>query len=175
MHHADCSIQFDRVMNDMILLVEDSGNDADLIRRAFEEAGVTNPMFVVRDGEAVIAYLKGAGAFADRGRFPIPAVLLLDLNLPRVGGFEVLEWLRRTPELRQILVVVLSGHSGLKEVARAYSLGANSFLVKPCNPAEIQNLIAAFPEYWISPPSVSSLLSPTTSPGATSQPYEKRN
>jgi CheY-like chemotaxis protein len=136
------------LMPKVVLLAEDSGEDAESIQIALRKADVANPVVVVPDGEDVIAYFEGEGRFADRKQFPMPHVLLLDLKMPRVDGFEVLEWIRTQPQLKDLLVVVLSGYHGLREVNAAYALGANSFLFKPGNPSEIRNLVKSFPEYW---------------------------
>jgi CheY-like chemotaxis protein len=135
-------------MTKPVLLVEDFKEDADAVQLALKKAGVGNAVFVVTTGEQAIAYLAGHGIYSDRRFFPLPGVLLLDLKLPGLDGFGVLEWLQDKPEFRELLVVVLSGHQGLREVNRAYELGANSFLFKPCNPVDIENLMKAFREYW---------------------------
>jgi len=131
-----------------ILLAEDSPDDAELIRLTFQEAGVVNPITVVKDGLETIDYLVGNGCFGDREKYPLPCVLLLDLKMPVVDGFEVLEWFRDKHSLREALVIVLSGHREIWRVTRAYELGARSFLVKPCTVPEIINLALAFPRYF---------------------------
>src|SRR5438128_1933329 len=113
------------LMPKVVLLAEDSKEDAESIQIALRHAGVFNPVVVVTDGEDTIAYLKGERQFSDRENFPMPGVLLLDLKMPRIDGFEVLEWIRNEGNLRHLLVVVLSGCRGLREVNRAYALGAN--------------------------------------------------
>src|SRR6476619_4385714 len=120
-------------MNDqaLILLVEDRGEDILLIQKAFHRAGVVNPRLAVRDGEQAIAYLSGTGPYSNRAEYPLPWLILLDLKMPRVDGFEVLKWIRSQPELRRLIVVVLTSSEQLKDVNRAYELGANSFMVKP--------------------------------------------
>lgn len=114
-----------------VLLVEDSDNDAVLVRIVFERSGFVQPIHILNYGEEVIAYLKGDGEFADRKKFPLPAAVLLDLNLPKKNGFEVLEWIRRQPEHRRLCVYILSASSREEDIQRAYDLGANSYLVKP--------------------------------------------
>src|SRR6266581_2683253 len=115
----------------VILLAEDDDNHVVLLRHAFKEANFLNPLHVVRDGEETIAYLKGEGQYANRAEYPLPALLLLDLKMPRQNGFDVLTWIRREPHLAGLTVVVLTNSDGLRDVTRAYQLGANSFLVKP--------------------------------------------
>jgi CheY-like chemotaxis protein len=108
-----------------------------------------NPLYVVRDGEEAIAYLKGEDRFANRDEYPLPTLLLLDLKMPRKDGFGVLEWIRQQPSLRRLRVVVLTGSEDIYDVNRAYDLGANSFLVKPLNMDEFVRLTEAIHGYWL--------------------------
>ena len=131
-----------------ILLIEDSEDDAIITQATLKKAGVLNPVKVVANGAKAIAYLKGEGDYADRTRYPLPSLMLLDLKLPKKAGFEVLEWWKSQPQLKKILVVVLSGYSDLHSVNRAYALGAHSFLIKPCKVEDIMNLRQAFTGSW---------------------------
>src|SRR5262245_59108944 len=115
----------------VILLVEDREDDVFLIRRAFKDAFVTNPLHVVRDGDEAISYLKGENKYSNREEFPLPDLMLLDLKMPKIDGFEVLKWIREQPSLAALRVVVLTSSEDLHDVNRAYKLGANSFMVKP--------------------------------------------
>jgi CheY-like chemotaxis protein len=137
-----------------ILLAEDFEDDAVFLQRVLKKAGVVNPVMVVGDGDKAIAYLRGDGVFSDREKFPIPGVLFLDLKMPGKNGFEVLEWLKDQSQLKELLVVVLSGYHEVRDVNRAYALGAHTFLVKPCNQEDFANLMKAFAGHWIhsSPP-----------------------
>lgn len=132
-----------------VLLVEDDPDDVLLTRRAFAKAHFPIPLHVVSDGEGAIDYLSGAGEHADRDRFPLPLLLLLDLKLPRRSGFEVLEWLRGQPGLRRIPVVVLTGSGQSADVNRAYDLGANSYLVKPVRSDDLTDLVKSLNLYWL--------------------------
>lgn len=132
-----------------ILVVEDRPADVLLIRRAFMKAQIGNPMQVVSDGEEAVAYLSGAGAFADRQKHPLPALLLLDLKLPRKSGLEVLTWLRAQPEIRRLPVVVLTSSKETSDVNRAYELGANSYLLKPVTFESLLDMIKTLRLYWI--------------------------
>jgi CheY-like chemotaxis protein len=114
-----------------ILLVEDNEDDVLIMQSAFRKAGVPNPLKFVGDGEQAIAYLKGEGAYIDRQQYPLPVVILLDLNMPRKNGFEVLQWLRQQPSLRRITVNILTASSRPEDVERAFDLGANVYLIKP--------------------------------------------
>jgi CheY-like chemotaxis protein len=114
-----------------ILLVDDSENDLDLMTIAFKKAEFNNPLQQVRNGEEAIAYLKGEGVYSDRNAHPMPAVMLLDLNMPMKNGFDVLEWVRTQPSLKRMTVIILSASTRIEDIERAFDLGANSFLVKP--------------------------------------------
>lgn len=117
----------------IVLLVDDSQNDALLMRTVFQRAGFVEPVRLAIDGDDAIAYLRGDGRYGDRHQFPLPTTVLLDLNMPRKNGFEVLEWIRLQPELRRLRVYILSASSRAQDIERAYDLGANSYLVKPGN------------------------------------------
>jgi CheY-like chemotaxis protein len=134
--------------NQPILLVEDDSNDVLLVQRTFQKAGLLNSLNVVRDGEQAIKYLRGDGDYADRQRFPLPFLMLLDLKMPGMDGFEVLRWVRSESDLKRLLVVVLTSSNLQKDVDWAYELGANSYLVKPVGSDEMANLIQRFEVYW---------------------------
>jgi CheY-like chemotaxis protein len=114
-----------------ILLVDDSENDISLLRIAFEAAELKNPLHEVHNGDEAVAYLQGESPFSDRQKFPLPVLMLLDLNMPMRNGFEVLEWLRVQPGLKRLSVVILTASLREEDVDRAFDLGANAFLVKP--------------------------------------------
>lgn len=124
-----------------ILLVDDSEDDLVLLRGAFKKADFNNPLQQVENGEKAIAYLTGEGPYNDRARFPLPAVMLLDLNMPTRNGFDVLQWLRTKPGLSRLTVVVLTASAREEDVERAFDLGANSYLVKPATVAELVTMI----------------------------------
>ena len=134
----------------VILIADDSENDVLMLRRAFTQAGVVVPMQAVSDGEEAIAYLKGEDRFANREEFPLPDLFLLDLKMPRKNGFDVLEWIRTQPSLAQMRVVVLTTSEEIRDVNRAYMLGAASFLTKPLDFTEFKDTIQAMYNYWIS-------------------------
>jgi CheY-like chemotaxis protein len=129
-----------------ILLVEDTHSDAALIRRGFEKTNVLNPIVWVKNGQEALAYLSGLGQYGDRARYPLPALILLDLDLPEMTGFELLQWKRMQPYIRRIPVVVLTIDNAINS---AYDLGANSYLVKPGNPEEIMRVVKSIQEYWL--------------------------
>src|SRR6516164_1910746 len=115
----------------LILLVEDNQDDVLLVRRAFERAGVGEGIRSVPSGMEAIAYLEGAFPYSDRCKYPMPDMVLLDIKMPGTDGFEVLRWIRQRRELLDLRVVMLTSSDEIRDVNRAYQLGANSFLVKP--------------------------------------------
>jgi CheY-like chemotaxis protein len=132
-----------------ILLADDSEDDVLLLELSFKKAGLVNPFVRVKNGAEAIAYLRGDPPFDDRDKYPKPTILLLDLKMPVKDGFEVLKWLRSKYRNRGLLVVVLSRLEEIKSINRAYELGANSYLAKPADAKELQNLIKTFHGYWI--------------------------
>lgn len=132
-----------------ILLVEDSPDDALLIQRAFRKANLANPVQLVRDGEEAVAYLSGAAPYDDRGRFPLPVFMLLDLKLPRRSGLEVLAWLRQESAVRRLPVVVLTSSRESVDVNRAYDLGVNSYLTKPVGFEALIEMVKNVNLYWL--------------------------
>ena len=126
--------------NRTILLVDDSENDICLVRIAFDKAEIANPIQEVHNGDEAIAYLQGEPPFEDRSKFPLPALMLLDLNMPTRNGFEVLEWLRAQPGLKRISVVILTASLREEDVDRTFDLGANSFLVKPSSIEDLTSI-----------------------------------
>src|SRR2546423_7071998 len=133
----------------VILIAEDLEDDILLIQRALRKAQVLNPVQVVHNGEEVIAYLKGEGKFANRAEYPLPGLLLLDLKMPRMDGFEVLRWIREDPNLRALRVIVLTSSAEMRDVNEAYELGANSFLVKPMDFEDYAGIGKFLNEYWL--------------------------
>ena len=132
-----------------ILIVEDNPTDVMLIRRALARLKIANPVQVIADGDRAVDYLSGHDDYADRMQFPLPALILLDLKLPRRSGLEVLEWLRRQEGLRRMPVVMLTSSRQSDDVNRAYDLGANSYLVKPVEFESLQEMLGTINTYWI--------------------------
>lgn len=146
-----------------ILIVEDFEDDARLLEMLIKGTGVSNPVQSVFSAEQAIAYLLGGPPYSDRSRFPVPSVIFLDLKLLGIDGFEFLRWLRANSHSKGTFIVVLSATGDLASVQAAYALGANSFLVKPCRPADLENLIICYPNLWSRPIPPSSA-SPTMEP-----------
>jgi len=136
-------------MNQSLLLVEDNEHDVFLMKRALKQAEIHNPLYVVGDGEQAIDYLSGNGEFSDRESYPFPALVFLDLKLPFKSGHEVLEWIRGEAELDELVVVVLTSSDEPSDIARAYKLGANSYLVKPPSLEQLRDLAKSFKWYWL--------------------------
>ena len=124
----------------IILLAEDREDDVIIVRKALLQAFIDNPLQVVRDGVEALSYLEGAGKFGDRSEFPLPGLLLIDLKMPRKDGFEVLQWVRSQPHFCKLPVIILTSSEELRDMKKAYQLGANSFLVKPLNFKEARGI-----------------------------------
>jgi len=136
-------------MNRTILLVEDSPDDVFFLQRAFKRAEVKNALQVVKDGQQALGYLAGVGEYADREKFPLPCLVLLDLKLPYVPGLDVLKWIRSRTELQTLPVIIFTSSSERSDVDRAYRLGANSYLVKPSDAEQLVGLAKSFGDYWL--------------------------
>jgi CheY-like chemotaxis protein len=131
-----------------ILLVEDKRQDELLILRALKKSNLANPIDIVRDGQQALDYLFREGEFAGRGE-PLPAVVLLDLNLPRLGGLDVLERLRMDPRTRLLPVVILTSSDEEPDRMRSYLNGANSFVRKPLDFGEFVETVSRLGVYWV--------------------------
>lgn len=127
-----------------VLLVEDNPDDAILMQSAWRAAQITNPLPIVTDGEQALAYLEGTGAYSDRGKYPMPIAVFLDLKLPRIDGLDVLAAVRANPALRHLQIDVLSASSRDADVRRANELGANSYIVKPSRVQELVQMLSAW-------------------------------
>jgi two-component system response regulator len=130
-----------------ILLVEDSDSDASLVQRAFRLAGIKRELQRICDGADALDYLQRAETGSGNPA-PIPSVLLLDLNLPRLGGIEILEWLRGRQAFDKMLRIVLSQIDDIQTIKNAYAAGAHSYLTKPLHQSEVNDLVASFPVYF---------------------------
>lgn len=132
-----------------ILLVEDNPDDEELTVTALRKNGVVNPIVVAHDGVEALDYLFATGAFVGRDRTVKPQVVLLDLKLPKVGGFEVLEKMRGDPELDMVPVVVLTSSSEDEDVVRSYRLHANSYVRKPVDFRLFSEAVRQLGLYWL--------------------------
>lgn len=135
--------------NTCILQVEDEANDVFLLQRAFAEAGIVNPVQVASDGQMAIDYLNGAGAFANRVKYPMPGLVLLDLKLPRRSGREVLQWVRSKPGLNRLIIIVFTSAQYVGDLALAYELGASSFVIKPNDFTQYVEIARLLKGWWL--------------------------
>jgi CheY-like chemotaxis protein len=131
-----------------ILQVEDDPNDVFFLKRVMERTEMETPVRVAVDGQEAIDYLKGAGKFADRGLFPFPCLVLLDLKLPYVMGLDVLKWIRSQP-MGFLPVIIFTASAEPADVATAYRLGATAFLTKPSETSKLEGIVRAIKEFWL--------------------------
>src|SRR5437868_6524399 len=134
--------------NDLVLVAEDNPDDALLLRRALEKAGIRARLKIVSDGEELLLYLQGRGAYANRENNPMPALIILDLKMPRKSGLEVLQWLNENRDLAVVPTIVLSASSLEEDARRAYHLGANTYFVKPSTFDELVETMRMVEAYW---------------------------
>ncbi len=132
-----------------ILLVEDDPQDELLILRALRKVNLANQVDVVRDGQQALDYLFRQGEFAARGGSDLPTVVLLDINLPRIGGLQVLERLRADPRTHLVPVVILTSSDEERDRLKSYERGTNSFVRKPLDFAEFAETVSRLGVYWL--------------------------
>jgi CheY-like chemotaxis protein len=135
--------------NSTVLIVEDSENDFLLLERAFRKAAIPAALKWVKDGSDGKAYLSGESPYEDRLENPFPVFILADLKMPRMDGFELLNWVRSKPLLKRIPVVVLTSSNQTLDINQAYEMGANSYLVKPANFQDLIQLSNSLRMYWL--------------------------
>ena len=142
--------QIKNMLNDVaILLAEDDENDIFLMGRAFDRAGIPNPLFVVRNGQEAVDYLAGTGDYAQRDKHPLPGLLLLDLKMPWMDGFDVLKWLRTHPQFDQLPVVVLTSSKLQSDVDKSRQLGVYDYRVKPHGFDDLVRLLDDVRKCWL--------------------------
>jgi two-component system response regulator len=132
-----------------ILLIEDNPNDVDLTKRAFEKKNFFNKIVVAEDGEIALNYLFGIAGEPERSSIHIPSVILLDLKLPKISGFEVLQRIRSDPRTRRIPIVILTSSLEEIDLVASYDLGANSYIRKPVDFNSFADAIASLGLYWL--------------------------
>ena len=135
-------------MNARILWVEDDPDDVLLIGRAIRKAGLEQPA-LARDGREAVAYLSGEGLYADRNLRPFPSLVLLDLKLPKMSGFEVLQWIREHEETSRIPVVMFTSSQERSDIDRAYDLGANAYLLKSVDHDHLVESLQRLRAFWL--------------------------
>jgi CheY-like chemotaxis protein len=129
-----------------ILVAEDDSNDVYLLKLAFLKAGLDVHFEFVGDGEQLIHYLEASNRTSKN---PIPELLLLDIKMPKVNGFEALEWIRHQPGLKRMLIIMLTSSDEPRDINRAYDLGVNSYLVKPCGIEHLVGIAKYLYNYWM--------------------------
>lgn len=132
-----------------ILLVEDNLQDIEITRRAFAKGRVKNDLIAVRDGEEALDYLYRRGRYQDPGKSPRPGMILLDLNLPKIGGMEVLQQIKKDDDLRTIPVIVLTVSEREQDIVKSYDLGVNTYIQKPVEFESFMRVVNTVHEYWI--------------------------
>jgi CheY-like chemotaxis protein len=132
-----------------ILLVEDNRMDIELTLDAFREARLGNTVHVAKNGEEALAYLYGRGQYGDRKQYPLPDIILLDLKMPGIDGFEVLRQVKGTPELKRLPVIILTSSQEEGDLALSYDCGANSYLVKPVSFEGFLRVVEQVQSYWL--------------------------
>jgi CheY-like chemotaxis protein len=132
----------------IILLIEDEESDIFFMRRATERSNGGHTLNAVHDGEEAIRYLRGEGQYGDRQKFQLPNVVLTDLKMPRMNGFDFLRWLRQHPECSIIPIIVYSNSNMESDVREAYRLGANSYIRKPSDLSQMVEILHATYEFW---------------------------
>jgi CheY-like chemotaxis protein len=135
----------------LILLAEDDANDVFFLRRAFQKAEVKCRIVDVPNGQEAISYLQGNGAYLNRVDFPLPQLMLFDLKMPLVNGFDLLEWLRSQEQLSQVPALVLSSSAHEEDVRRAKLLGAREYHVKPSDLLQLTQLARELAARWLQP------------------------
>ena len=133
----------------VLLFADDSADDRFFIKNACAEAGIASAIVMVDDGEQVVKYLEGQGAYADRPKHPLPGLIVLDLKMPRMTGLETLAWIRGRAAFRCLPVLILSASISPGDIRRAYELGANGFLAKPSTAQELAELMRALKAFWL--------------------------
>jgi CheY-like chemotaxis protein len=132
-----------------VLLVEDNEDDIFFMKMACQRTGIPHNLQVVEDGDAAVDYLAGNGIYADRGKYPLPDMVFLDIKLPKRNGHEVLEWIRSQPTLKHLPVVIVTSSLVNVDVSRAYELGVTSYLRKLASPAEFGQGVRVILKYWL--------------------------
>jgi two-component system response regulator len=132
-----------------ILLVEDNPGDVELTKRALRKSSIDTRLDVAEDGAEALDYLFCRGQFEDRDPNLLPAMVLLDINLPKIGGLEVLQHIRKHPKTKHVMVIVLTSSNEQADVTTAYSNGANSYIRKPVDFSEFAAAVHQMGQYWL--------------------------
>ncbi|MDQ1086749.1 MULTISPECIES: response regulator [unclassified Siphonobacter] len=137
-----------------ILVADDDEDDRFLIKTAFRDSLLVNDIFFVADGVELMQFLHNEGAYADRGRFPRPGIIFLDLNMPRKDGWEALTEIKQNPDLKAIPVVVLTTSNSERDILKTYESGANCYITKPISFDQLLQIVKSFGQFWLNIASV---------------------
>ena len=140
-----------------ILYAEDEENDVFFLQRGFKLAGSSHTFKAVPDGSQALEYLTGEGIFADRTRYPFPDLILLDINMPKKSGLDVLAWLRSQPRYNSLPALILTSSSRPEDMEKARQLGADDYLLKPSDPLKLIEVVRYLEEHWLSCPAAAHL------------------
>jgi CheY-like chemotaxis protein len=132
-----------------ILIAEDEETEITILQMAARKAGLARKLVFVKDGAEVLAYLRGDPPYADRSQHPLPGLLLLDLKMPQLTGFEVLQWLGTRPELKHLPAVVLSASSADSDIQKARTLGAREYHIKPHRLPDLIQILKSLQDRWL--------------------------
>jgi CheY-like chemotaxis protein len=133
-----------------ILYAEDEEDDVFFLKRAFKLVGSPHTLMAVPDGAQALEYLAGEGIFTDRTQHPFPHLILLDINLPKKSGLDVLEWVRSQPRYKSLPTLILSSSSRHEDMEKARRLGADDYLLKPFDPLSLVEVVKSLQERWLS-------------------------
>lgn len=132
-----------------VLYVEDEENDVLLLQLGFQKAGLAHALNTVDDGQKAVEYLSGLGVYADRQQYPLPSLVLLDLNLPCLSGMKVLEWIREQPQYAALPVVMYTSSDHPNDMANARQLGATEYVLKPSRISKIAEIAQRLTQQWL--------------------------
>jgi len=140
-----------------ILLVEDEESDILIFQRTFSKAQILNPLIILESSEEAMQYLDGQGKYSDREEFPLPSLALLDLKLPRIDGYELLQWIRSRKTFQGVRLVALTGFDDERTIARALECGADAVLTKPLDLKCLVQASQMFGGFWTWSPAVEEI------------------
>jgi CheY-like chemotaxis protein len=143
-----------------ILAAEDEESDRIILELAFQRAQLPHPLVIVRDGQEAVDYLSGEGRYADRSAHPLPALLVLDLKMPRMNGFDVLAWLAKQPDFNHLSAVVLSSSGDELDMNKARQLGAREYFVKPHSFDDLIKIAHQMQARWLSGATTDAMIGP---------------
>lgn len=130
------------------MIAEDNEDDAYFLKYALKQAGLPSPIHICADGEEVRNYLKGEGIYADRYKYRFPRIVVLDLKMPKMGGLDVLRWLKKDPKCGVIPVIILSSSEHPADIDACYQAGANAYLVKDPGLDRLKDILRRLHEFW---------------------------